>query len=43
MFYCTADARYWDILPNPITRVRLPILDNDPKTEYVLRATGTVT
>ena len=30
-----AGNRYWDILPNPITRVRLPVLRSDPQTEYV--------
>eukprot|EP00041_Stephanoeca_diplocostata_P014179 m.255198 g.255198 ORF g.255198 m.255198 type:complete len:911 (+) comp19611_c0_seq2:217-2949(+) len=27
--------RYWDILPNPLTRVRLDILNDDPETEYI--------
>lgn len=27
--------RYWDILPNPVTRVRLDVQRNDPTTEYI--------
>lgn len=27
--------RYMDILPNPATRVPLPLIDNDPTTEYI--------
>lgn len=27
--------RYWDILPNPVTRVRLDVQNNEPSTEYI--------
>ena len=27
--------RYWDILPNPVTRVRLDVINNEPSTEYI--------
>eukprot|EP00039_Didymoeca_costata_P031047 m.32870 g.32870 ORF g.32870 m.32870 type:complete len:988 (+) comp8459_c0_seq1:206-3169(+) len=26
--------RYWDILPNPLTRVRLPCVDDNPESDY---------
>lgn len=29
------EIRYMDILPNPKTRVPLPVINSDPRTEYV--------